>query len=113
MNNADGGAAITQRRTVLVTGAGSGIGRASALRFAAEGAAVLVVGRRPAQAARDNDRPRPSRLRRESIGVIRHRTLICALLAGTGRRGQPDWHGLRDSAAWFDLWAMAGRGGSW
>src|SRR3989338_713907 len=75
--------------------------------------AVLVVGRRPAQAARDNDRPRPSRLRRGSIGVIRHRTLVFALLAGTGRRGQPDWHGLRDSAAWFDLWAMAGQGGSW
>lgn len=33
-------------RTVI-TGAGSGIGRASALRFAAEGAAVLVVGRSP------------------------------------------------------------------
>lgn len=30
----------------VITGAGSGIGRASALRFAAEGAAVLVVGRR-------------------------------------------------------------------
>ncbi len=29
-----------------ITGAGSGIGRASALRFAQEGAAVLVVGRR-------------------------------------------------------------------
>jgi len=32
-------------RRCVVTGAGSGIGRASALRFAQEGAAVLVVGR--------------------------------------------------------------------
>ena len=36
---------LTGRRCVI-TGAGSGIGRASALRFAAEGAQVLVVGRR-------------------------------------------------------------------
>jgi NAD(P)-dependent dehydrogenase (short-subunit alcohol dehydrogenase family) len=32
-------------RRAVITGAGSGIGRASALRFAQEGAAVLVVGR--------------------------------------------------------------------
>jgi NAD(P)-dependent dehydrogenase (short-subunit alcohol dehydrogenase family) len=34
-----------QGRCSVITGAGSGIGRASALRFAEEGAAVLVVGR--------------------------------------------------------------------
>ncbi len=33
-------------RRCVITGAGSGIGRASALRFAAEGAQVFVVGRR-------------------------------------------------------------------
>src|SRR4030095_14700075 len=34
-------------RRCVITGAGSGIGRASAQRFAEEGASVLVVGRRP------------------------------------------------------------------
>jgi NAD(P)-dependent dehydrogenase (short-subunit alcohol dehydrogenase family) len=34
-------------KTAVVTGGGSGIGRATALRFCAEGARVLVVGRSP------------------------------------------------------------------
>ncbi|HEX3913106.1 MAG TPA: SDR family NAD(P)-dependent oxidoreductase [Steroidobacteraceae bacterium] len=38
---------ILQGRTAIVTGAASGIGRASALLFAAEGAAVVVLDRAP------------------------------------------------------------------
>lgn len=51
-------------RTVVITGAGSGIGRAVALKFAAEGWHVALVGRRPdalaetAALARDSAAPR-------------------------------------------------------
>jgi NAD(P)-dependent dehydrogenase (short-subunit alcohol dehydrogenase family) len=34
-------------RTVIITGGGTGIGRATAIRFAAEGAEVMLIGRRP------------------------------------------------------------------
>ena len=43
MNNA------LKNRVVLITGGGTGIGRATALRFAAEGAKIMVAGRRKEQ----------------------------------------------------------------
>ncbi|HIJ32508.1 MAG TPA: SDR family NAD(P)-dependent oxidoreductase, partial [Gammaproteobacteria bacterium] len=36
---------LLQGRTILVTGAGSGLGRAAAVRYAEHGATVLLVGR--------------------------------------------------------------------
>src|SRR3546814_12873403 len=39
-------------KAAIVTGAGSGIGRATALRFAKEGAHVLLAGRRQSTVAR-------------------------------------------------------------
>ncbi len=40
-------------KTVIVTGAGSGIGRASAILFAADGARTVVVDRNEKRCARD------------------------------------------------------------
>ena len=46
---------LLEDKVAIVTGAGSGIGKASALRFASEGAAVLVVDVRERRAQRSAD----------------------------------------------------------
>lgn len=46
----DGDVGLLENKIAIVTGAGSGIGKASALRFAAEGAAVVVADLREAKA---------------------------------------------------------------
>jgi NAD(P)-dependent dehydrogenase (short-subunit alcohol dehydrogenase family) len=49
------GAMLLEDKTAIVTGAGSGIGRASAIRFAEEGAAVVVADIRLARAQETAD----------------------------------------------------------
>lgn len=53
-----------QDKVVVITGAGSGLGRESALLFAAEGARVVVTDLVPARAKKVANRSRPRAARR-------------------------------------------------
>jgi NAD(P)-dependent dehydrogenase (short-subunit alcohol dehydrogenase family) len=75
-------------RTAIVTGGGSGIGRATALALAREGAAVLVVDRDPAKADE-----------------------TCSSIAGIGGRAAPAVCDVSDEASVEEMFAVADRFG--
>ena len=78
---------MSAERVVVVTGGASGIGLATALRFAAEGCAVVVVGRRAdavARACEASDRLVPE------AGDVRDEEFLGAMLGRVGER----WGGL-------------------
>src|SRR5436190_22290841 len=71
------------RKVALITGAGAGSGRASALRFAAEGATVIAVDRDAAAAEETAQMVRAAGGRSEAEAVDVAEPRAVALLFGT------------------------------
>ncbi|MET9859907.1 SDR family oxidoreductase [Streptomyces smyrnaeus] len=81
-------AASPQPRTVVVTGAGTGIGRATARAFAAQGAHVLAVGRRTAPLLETAAEPGPGAITPFAADVTDEdapERIVVAALESTGR----------------------------
>ncbi|MBQ1163207.1 SDR family oxidoreductase [Streptomyces sp. A73] len=80
--------ASPQPRTVVVTGAGTGIGRATARAFAAQGAHVLAVGRRTAPLQETAAEPGPGAITPFAADVTDEdapERIVVAALESTGR----------------------------
>ena len=74
-------------KTVLITGASSGIGAAAAHKFAAEGWNVVATMRNPAQAGSITQRPN---VLATALDVQQPATIAAAIEAGIGRFGRID-----------------------
>src|SRR5260370_40926796 len=72
------------RKVILIAGAGAGIGRAAALRFAAEGATVIAVDRDAAAAEETAGMVRAAGGRAEAEAADVAEATAVRLLVGTG-----------------------------
>lgn len=77
-------------KVVIVTGAGSGIGKATAIRFARDGAAVVLVGRRAAKLEEVAQELDPDRTLVYSADVSDHLAMEAAVAATLERFGRID-----------------------
>jgi NAD(P)-dependent dehydrogenase (short-subunit alcohol dehydrogenase family) len=91
-------------RTVIVTGAGSGIGRAAARAFAAAGAAVLAVGRR-ADALEETAADAEGEIAALPIDLCADGAPAAVVAAAVARWGRVD--ALANNAGIFDLMPLA------
>ncbi|CAO5233379.1 SDR family NAD(P)-dependent oxidoreductase [Frankia sp. AgKG'84/4] len=112
---------MTDQRTVLITGATDGLGRALALRLASEGAALILHGRDADKLARTAEEiqsthgaPRPRTVRADLAELAQVRRLSAAVAATTDRldvlvsnagigSGAPDGRTRQTSADGFEL----------